>query len=272
MKNEIKEEESEEGLEMSSELVETYIETYDLENNENNHENSEESSSIGEKPYKCEYCNKPFKTKYYVKTHQLKCGGKDYSEIANEINGVVVDQYGTFDELLQAYKCNHCDKIFKSKYLVKYHYTYVHEKPHKCEKCEKTFGQKSQLEDHVLRVHEGIIQLDCEKCDETFTRQSQLLSHIKKVHEEKKKKDPSDSPVIKKRKKKYKCEVCGETFGAITKLKKHNVDKHGIELKNKCHLCDKLFTCGPSVRKHIAHYHEGIEIQAVNISFLNRFL
>ena len=170
--NELKEEPNKMEL-----LNESMDETYDLESSNENIE----------KPFKCEFCNKAFKSKYYVKTHEMKCEGKDYNEMANEIKGVEINRYGTFDESLQVYKCKKCDKNFKSKYQVKYHYTYVHEKPHKCEKCNKTFGKKDELDYHFVKVHEGINDLDCEDFDE-----------IKKVHHKKKSKLNKTSHLYKK--------------------------------------------------------------------------
>ena len=85
----------------------------------------------GEKPYKCNICEKVFTQRVALCMHKLIH--------TNE----------------KPYECDICKKTFKWSYsLTKHKITLTCEKPYNCEICEKTFTQRDGLTKHK-RIHKG---------------------------------------------------------------------------------------------------------------------
>lgn len=113
----------------------------------------------GEKPYKCDYCDKHFRTKLNRFFHlRIHTGEKPY-------------------------KCEICDMRFAQSGQIKTHkIIHTGEKPFACEYCGKTFAQKNNCVTHV-RLHTGEKPFKCEKCPDCFIDLNGLKRHRKKVHE-----------------------------------------------------------------------------------------
>ena len=60
----------------------------------------------------------------------------------------------SLDKKIKMYKCEICDKEFKSNGCLKQHFRNVHnpEEEHQCNICQKVFRLKSQLELHVKSI------------------------------------------------------------------------------------------------------------------------
>ncbi|XP_023932350.1 histone-lysine N-methyltransferase PRDM9-like [Lingula anatina] len=107
----------------------------------------------GEKPYKCQFCDKRFNRDFILKRHmRIHTGEKPHT-------------------------CQFCDKRFNDLSSQKKHIRInTGEKPYKCEFCDKRFNQHIGLKRH-LSVHTGEKPYKCNfNCD--------MQKHIRKVHPE----------------------------------------------------------------------------------------
>ncbi|KAF9092046.1 hypothetical protein BGX29_010643 [Mortierella sp. GBA35] len=87
-----------------------------------------------------------------------------------------------------------------------------------CHECEKAFPTKGELASHS-RCHLTVPAFMCGICGRPFKRRTDYVRHVRNVHEEVGR---------------YSCAQCGERFGRLDKLKRH--DKHGCgnDIKEGC--------------------------------------
>ncbi|KAI7819731.1 hypothetical protein BC939DRAFT_400155 [Gamsiella multidivaricata] len=78
-----------------------------------------------------------------------------------------------------------------------------------CHECEKAFPTKGELASHS-RCHLKVPAFLCGICGRPFKRRTDYVRHVRNVHEEVGR---------------YTCSRCGERFGRLDKLKRH--DKRG---------------------------------------------
>ncbi|KAF9322508.1 hypothetical protein BG006_002337 [Podila minutissima] len=78
-----------------------------------------------------------------------------------------------------------------------------------CNECEKAFPTKGELASHA-RCHLKVPAFLCGICGRPFKRRTDYVRHVRNVHEEVGR---------------YSCAQCGERFGRLDKLKRH--DKRG---------------------------------------------
>ena len=89
-------------------------------------------------------------------------------------------------EFNQQFPCQYCPKIFGRKVLlenhIRRHFDY---RPFKCDLCEKSFKTKQYLTGHVNGVHKNDKQFICDKCDARFswrtTWKRHMQNHLKKA-------------------------------------------------------------------------------------------
>ena len=96
----------------------------------------------GEKPHKCEYCERKFSRKRYLEDH-----------MKNHICFNIQDDFGKpirIHKQIDPIQCTECDRIFNKKSNYKVHLlTHTGEKPHKCSYCEKGFTRKGYMVKHM---------------------------------------------------------------------------------------------------------------------------
>ncbi|KAK3814894.1 MAG: hypothetical protein J3Q66DRAFT_261870, partial [Benniella sp.] len=78
-----------------------------------------------------------------------------------------------------------------------------------CPECDKAFPTKGELASHS-RCHLKVPAFICGICGRPFKRRTDYVRHVRNVHEEVGR---------------YGCAQCGERFGRLDKLKRH--DKRG---------------------------------------------
>lgn len=119
----------------------------------------------GEKPFKCDICNRSFVQKEILKRHYLIHTGE------------------------KPFICNHagCKERFRQREQLKAHVNRCHtENPvfelHKCSLCPKSFCHASGLSRHLLS-HAGKT-FDCQICLKSYSDRSTLRRHMIAIHDE----------------------------------------------------------------------------------------
>ena len=118
------------------------------------------------------------------------------------------------------FKCNTCDKSYKSSIALHIHNRNIHEvQPINCTQCSKKFTPKN-LYAHMRQVHPAE-KHSCTECDYVGKTKLSINLHFNAKHSNKK----------------YMCGSCGKTFGHPFSLRKHIKQKHEENLIF-CESCD----------------------------------
>ncbi|XP_053387483.1 zinc finger protein 271-like isoform X2 [Mercenaria mercenaria] len=191
----------------------------------------------GERPYKCDICDKAFTNSQNLTTHQIihsgerpyKCDicDKAFTESCN------LTRHLRIHSGERPYKCDICDKAFtNSQNLTTHQIIHSGERPYKCDICDKAFTQNGALTKHQ-RIHSGERPYKCDICDKAFTESGDLTKH-QRIHS-------GERP--------YKCDICDKAFTESGPLIKHQ-RIHSGERPYKCDICDQAFTTNGSLTKH----------------------
>merc|ERR1712141_327494 len=206
----------------------------------------------GERPYKCDECDKSFVRPYHLKRHQVmhstdESGVKCYYENCSyrcKFNSNLKRHIRRIHENKKPFKCsfNGCPVAFK-KHKDKTAHEALHrgEKPFKCEEkdCDKCYASHHKLKEH-MKKHKKEKGYVCsnENCDSIFYSWSDLQKHkfVCTVH---------------------KCEDCGKIFKAAWQLKKHKVIHDCSRHLFKCPVeqCDRKYTTESNVVAHVRSCH-----------------
>ncbi|KAK7490994.1 hypothetical protein BaRGS_00017690 [Batillaria attramentaria] len=113
----------------------------------------------GEKPYKCEFCDKCFHKKSQRSKHVKRCHMKENSHV-----------------------CDFCGKRTFTKTELREHVrVHTGERPYQCEVCERAFRRKDYLTVH-MRQHTGERPYRCDQCGESFVQRVSLCKHLQTKH------------------------------------------------------------------------------------------
>ncbi|XP_071052275.1 zinc finger protein ZFP2-like [Onthophagus taurus] len=140
----------------------------------------------GERPYKCDECEKSFAQASSLRTHKQAIHSNE-----------------------KPYACEYCGKKFSTKGMLLKHIQSVHiadsiPKNHKCTFCGKAFRTQSQMLSH-MKWHTNDRQFSCDLCEKSFVNNGGLRKH-RKIHFDEKE---------------HKCEFCGKGFHQKFNLKIH---------------------------------------------------
>ncbi|XP_013890050.1 zinc finger protein 708 [Austrofundulus limnaeus] len=191
--------------------------------------------------FPCRLCEKTFRTKACLKTHQLvhsdtrpfgcSACGKAFKTKHN------LQAHRAVHLVEKPHKCSECGESFRNTISLQCHRS-VHtgENPYRCPVCGKTFTGRRSLRTHQA-VHRGKL-FTCETCGAGFTLRQNLRRHIR-IH-------TGEKPLA--------CKVCGKRFMQDNKLKAHML-LHGATKAFMCDLCGKTFLYNCQLQKHqrVAH-------------------
>ena len=161
------------------EFSKTFLNVEDLESHISIvHQNLGEDKSQN-KDYQCEFCEKSFNKSVSLKVHIRKlhknprkdcklCEKKSFASTS-----ALKKHMDDVHKGLKKFKCELCDKKFKSKVGIEYHKNFFHGdpetvaslKPYKCDLCELTFDKQSRADEHKSRVHLRIKNFKCHLCN-----------------------------------------------------------------------------------------------------------
>ena len=218
----------------------------------------EEVVAMGLTGYKktkpCHYCEKYFTSSPQLRNH-IYTHHKDKRVLHPEIVGLhkCEECNETFhtsaarnshmtDRHTPNSKCNLCEKICSSLFVLNGHQRNVHDNTeHTCHLCNKKIKGKRNLYNHFKR-HEGVkstYKYKCTLCtDGQFQAEETLQKHIKDCH----------SGI------KYKCLQCPLGFQS-KKARRGHENIHHAEKTVPCGQCDQMFARKAYRKVHIKTYH-----------------
>jgi len=147
----------------------------------------------GDKPYKCDMCDKSFTQSSSLSTHKK---GVHCSESEPRIS------------------CDICKRTYKTTNSLRTHIYLDHKIKDKasleCSACSKTFSTSQNLLRHMREVHEKVKLVSCEICHKNFSNKWVLTQHM----------------AVHTGKKAFKCDVCEKAFTQISSMNVHKKKYH----------------------------------------------
>ena len=110
-----------------------------------------------------------------------------------------------------------------------------------CHICSYKTCTNQALKEHIESKHEKIKNIACahEGCDLKFYKPFTMKQHFMRKHS-------SERP--------HKCEICGEAFAIVEKLKLHKRKVHEGK-KYSCQPCGKDYADAKSLKYHNVNHH-----------------
>uniref|UniRef100_A0A2A4KAB9 C2H2-type domain-containing protein n=1 Tax=Heliothis virescens TaxID=7102 RepID=A0A2A4KAB9_HELVI len=175
-------------------------------------------------------------------------------------------EFGTLRTFSKHYKtmhkmavCDYCKKKFTSKHKLERHISKNHQ-PHSCTICNKHYRSYRFYEVHLRAEHPELLSclrgLDsnkemryCVECDIQFPSIYKYQRHLQESVKHRPRK-----------KERIPCPDCGKIFSRMVYKNNHYRFAHMKVTKHHCDICNKYFTNGYGLRKHIQGVHEKIPL------------
>lgn len=173
------------------------------------HLQTHENAHRGIKPFKCKHCDRAFTDRNAQVCHErLHDGIKPYAceecgrKFTQRSDYVKHSRTHTGE---RTHQCRYCDaKFIGSSNLIVHERGHTGERPHKCDKCKATFSKHGDLTRHQ-RIHTGERPYECKYCTDRFTQPAH-----RRVHE-----------MAHLKVKPHKCRYCSTSFLRIGDLNRH---------------------------------------------------
>ncbi|XP_019865585.2 zinc finger protein 90 homolog [Aethina tumida] len=190
------------------------------------------------KKYKCQYCDKGFSRKFYLRDHErTHTGERLYSSCcAKEFTSY----YSLYHhEKKHKYNKMYVKKIDPNKPIKK---ESGEEGNYRCYICPKVLRTDYSLKRHISVKHD-IRNLTCDDCGAQYPSIRELNEHIRSTHK--------DHPyTIAHNVKEFSCMVCAKEFKYKSSLRDH-MRVHTGDTKFKCSECDKICLNRRKLNEHM---------------------
>ncbi|XP_049819974.1 zinc finger protein 260 isoform X6 [Aethina tumida] len=170
----------------------------------------------------------------------------------------------------QCFKCDQCNRICKTKKLLKKHFLiHTQEKKYSCEICGKTFRQKYEVTAHLRSHNKPTFQ--CDICSKMFVHKSHLNTHRRK-HLGEYVAFCNDCQMGFVTQTSYKthrnvhhdnlqliCDICGSKLSTLSALKEHKMTHEPDYGKNRSHVCEvcgKSYLTSRNLKSHMKVHHK----------------
>ena len=154
----------------------------------------------GEKPFRCDECDKSYISSEGLKGHKLRHainegtlteGQKKILEdmkVPCELCGLLLANTATLRSHIKShsgnkdYECTQCGKTYITKRGLESHDSVIHlgNKNYPCS-CGKLFGRMSTLKVHEM-THTGKLPFKCNQCNSGYKEKRNLMQHMAKQH------------------------------------------------------------------------------------------
>ena len=220
------------------------------------------------KKFKCDSCEKLFKTKMYLAIHMYNTHDRvvfpEISEknVENTISKIIHENNtSNLDNIDQIQEDNteekfhielekvksepqeENEKIPEEEITTENEYEKINNRENpelNCDQCDKSFLDHESYSNHYKRVHNEKKSVKCSLCDKKFTAKRSVYSHIQNVH----------SGV-----REHKCDLCGILFQKFSNLNSHYDAVHEKVKNHKCTECGKSFSQKSNLKTHLDYVH-----------------
>ena len=170
--------------------------------------------------YKCDSCNKVYKTKGSLHRHEKL-------NHQNLENGESVKE--NLDKIKRNLSTVHDKKSSKMTY--------------NCDSCDKAYQIKWSLKRHKMEVHENLNKIVCDMCDYVCYENRRMKNHKNSKH------------AIENESNIYKCDNCSKSYGSSNSLRRHKEVTH-LNIKNQfCQKCEYRCYDKKDMVRHIYLIH-----------------
>ncbi|XP_053673539.1 zinc finger protein 845-like [Anopheles nili] len=222
----------------------------------------------GERPYGCKYCVKRFYDRHQLQCHterhfrDLECAcdtcGKSFSgvkkleehKVQEHLRGAELEEFLAKQtktaRRVSKLKDTHCpfpdcDYVANTYGAMYVHKRTKHQPVHQCDMCHKSFAFLNQLNVH-MKLHTGEKPFCCEICGRSFRRGFSYREHMEMHNTDTNFNCPTCNKSFKRPRylqahilthtsvRKFSCEICNNCYKTNGELKKHNRNKHGLEI------------------------------------------
>ncbi|CAG9857343.1 unnamed protein product [Phyllotreta striolata] len=223
-------------------------------------------------PYVCTICNKRYTSISGLKKHKIKMhlDADEADRITNTNKSAKIkcqyceklvnpQGYGTHlrvhkEKKIKIFVCQYCSKTFSRQSRLDRHVRiHTGERPFVCTTCGKSFRQDTDLSRHV-DSHSDKKNYQCQHCGKMYYTKPSLYTHIITSHFPKRKYKTNTTSYTKRYRRNVLCTICGKSFSSMGSLKVHG-RLHDGEYPFACTACDKRYTNGSNLKRHIARNH-----------------
>lgn len=239
------------GADLEPQFLDDYISEHDervAELKETDLGHSQTASIIGNNNGVCEECGKSFKHSNHLKRHVMRKHQIDSKKLECDIcSAKFLLRYDLKRHMIKhstnrSFKCNLCEKKFKTAGYLKNHVEAVHVaipmRNFQCQICERTYIHERHLTYHV-RKHQNDLRHSCQLCDppQLFHYSDAVKWHKIRYHGE-------PAP--------FNCDICNRKFIHEKSLKTHQkAHQTNGSLAVNCPICGKSVSEKRHLKRHI---------------------